>query len=261
MAEEHNLEGVPEAMRAPIGRYADTLRELAGNNSRSLTLFGAIAAGAFNPRSHTARSVFVVGAVDLDMLRQLARQGPRLGKARIAAPLIMTPEYIEASLDTFPLEFLEIAQHHICVFGEDYFQEMARSPGGDRWMTRFGEDDFRDVALQAADIRHQCERELKTIQLGMRQALLAAAGRDKALTIVEVDVGERLLRSLRGLLWLHGDAKPRAAMDAVAAVEEGIHRSLPGVRSAIDDRSNHGWEEFKTLYADVDALRTLIDAW
>ncbi len=240
MPDDYNLEGTPEAMRAPLGRYAETLKELAGDNARSLILYGAVAAGTFNPRSHTARSVFVVGAVDLEVLRQLARQGPRLGKARIAAPLIMTPEYIDASLDTFPLEFLEIAQRHICVFGEDH---------------------FRELPLQAADVRHQCERELKTIQLGMRQALLAAAGRDKALNTVEVDVGERLLRSLRGLLWLHGETGPKAALDAVAAVEEGVHRSLPGVRSAIDDRSQHGWEEFKTLYADVDALRTHIDAW
>ena len=240
MEEKHELNGLPEAMREPLRRYAETLKELAGDNARSLTLFGAVAAGTFNPRSHTARSVFVVGAVDLEMLRQLAKQGPRLGKARIAAPLIMTPEYIDASLDTFPLEFLEIAQHRICVFGEDYFQELS---------------------LQAADVRHQCEREIKTVQLGMRQALLAAAGRDKTLTTVEVDVGERLLRSLRGLLWLHGDTEPRAAMDTVVAVEDGIHRSLPGVRSAVDDRSHHGWEEFKTLYADVDALRTRINAW
>ena len=227
-------------MPEPIRRYAETLKELAGDNARSLTLFGTVAADTFNPRSHTARSVFVVGAVDLEMLRRLARQGPRLGKARIAAPLIMTPEYIDASLDTFPLEFLEIAQHRVCVFGEDYFQ---------------------GLSLQAADVRHQCEREIKTIQLGMRQALLAAAGRDKTLSTVEVDVGERLLRSLRGLLWLHGDTEPRAALDAVAAVEDGIQRSLPGVRSAVDDRSHHGWEEFKTLYADVDALRTHINAW
>ena len=240
MSEEYNLEGAPESMRAPLQRYAGTLKELAGNNARSLTLFGAIAAGAFNPRSHTARSVFVVGEVDLEMLHRLARQGPRLGKARIAAPLIMTPEYINASMDTFPLEFLEIAQHHLCVFGEDY---------------------FRELPLEAAEVRHECEREIKTIQLAMRQALLAAAGRDKALTTVEVDVGERLLRSLRGLLWLHGDTEPKAALDAVAAIEDGIQRSLPGVRSAIDNRSGHGWEEFKTLYADVDALRTHINAW
>ena len=240
MPEEYNLEGAPESMRAALRRYAETLKELAGDSAQSLTLFGAIAAGTFNPRSHTARSVFVVGDVDLDVLHRLARQGPRLGKARIAAPLIMTPEYIEASLDTFPLEFLEIAQHHIRVFGEDY---------------------FRELPLQAADVRHECEREIKTIQLGMRQALLAAAGRDKTLTTVELDVGERLLRSLRGLLWLHGDTEPRAALDTVGAVEGGIHRSLPGVRSAVDDRSSHGWEEFKTLYADVDALRTHINAW
>ena len=240
MQEEHVRNALPEAMREPLRRYSETLKELAGDNARSLTLFGAVAAGTFNPRTHTARSVFVVGSVDLEMLRQLARQGPRLGKARIAAPLIMTPEYIDASMDTFPLEFLEIAQRHVCVFGEDHFQELP---------------------LQAADVRHQCERELKTIQLGMRQALLAAAGRDKALTTVEVDVGERLLRSLRGLLWLHGETEPRAAVDAVTAVEGGIHRSLPGIRSAVDDRSSHGWEEFKTLYEDVDALRTHIDAW
>jgi len=240
MSEEYNLESAPESMRAPLRRYAETLKELAGDNARSLTLFGAIAAGAFNPRSHTARSVFVVGDVDLDMLHRLARQGPRLGKARIAAPLIMTPEYINASMDTFPLEFLEIAQHRIRVFGEDH---------------------FRELSLEAADVRHECEREIKTIQLGMRQALLASAGRDKALTTVEVDVGERLLRSLRGLLWLHGDTEPRAALDAVAAIEDGIQRPLPGVRSALDNRGGHGWEEFKTLYADVDALRTHINAW
>lgn len=240
MDAEYVLTGVPEAMREPVRRYAETLRGLAGDNARSLTLFGAVTDGVFSPRTHTARSVFVVGAVDLEMLRRLARQGPRLGKARIEAPLVMTPEYIEASVDTFPLEFLEIAQRHVCVFGEDY---------------------FRELPLQAADVRHQCERELKTIQIGMRQALLAAAGRDKALTTVEVDVGERLLRSLRGLLWLHGDAAPGPAADTVAAIESGIRRPLPGVRSAIDHRSRHGWDEFKTLYSDVDALRTHIDAW
>ena len=75
MSDEYNLGAAPEPMRAALVRYADTLKEFAGDNARSLTLFGAVAAGAFNPRSHTARSVFVVGAVDLEMLHKLARQG------------------------------------------------------------------------------------------------------------------------------------------------------------------------------------------
>ena len=240
MSDDYNLKDVPESMHPPLRRYAETLMEFAGTNAQSLTLFGAITTDAFNPRSHTARSVFVVGTVDLEMLKRLGQQGPRLGKARIAAPLVMTPEYIKASMDTFPLEFLEIAQRRICVFGED---------------------SFGDLSLEASDVRHQCERELKTILLGMRQALLATAGRNKALTTIEVDVGERMIRSLRGLLWLHGEAESGLPIDTVAAIENGIQRSLPGIRSAIDDRSTHGWEEFKILYADVDALRNLIDAW
>lgn len=240
MPDDYNLQGTPESMRASLTRYAETLEELAGDNARSLILFGAVAAGTFNSRLHTARSAFVVGAVDLEMLHKLARHGPRLGKARIAAPLIMTPEYIEASLDTFPLELMEIAQRHICMFGEDCFQ---------------------DLSLHTEDVRRQCERELKTIQIGMRQALLATGGRDKALTTVELEVGERLVRALRGLLWLHGDNDPKAVLEIVAAIESGIQRSLPGVRSVVDEQSRHGWEEFKTLYADVDAVRTHVDAW
>ena len=49
MEEKHELNGLPEAMREPLRRYAETLKELAGDNARSLTLFGAVAAGTFNP--------------------------------------------------------------------------------------------------------------------------------------------------------------------------------------------------------------------
>jgi hypothetical protein len=238
--DELNLEPVPQAMQQPVHRYAVRLRALAGPNALALTLFGSIAAGSFDPKSHTARSVFIVEDIDLEMLRRLANEGLKLGKVRIAAPLIMTPGYILTSLNTFPLEFLEIQQHHIVVFGDDHFNELT---------------------LNEADLRHECERELKTILLGMRQALLAAAGRDKLLTEIEVDVAERMLRTLRGLLWLHGDHEPKPALATVGAAEIQFGKTLPGIRSAIERGAAHGWDEFKTLYADVEAVGTQLDAW
>ncbi len=231
---------VPASMRQPLERYAQSVRALAGDNALGLTLFGSIAAGTFDSKLHTARSVVVLRTVDLEVLRRLAKDGPRLGKARIAAPLIMTPDYIKGSADSFPLEFLEIQQRHICVFGQDYFEELS---------------------LQDHHIRLQCERELKTVLIGMRQALLAAAGQDKRLSEVETDVAERLVRTMRGLLWLHGRREPQPAAQAVSEIERSIHRDLPGVRGAINERAKHGWEEFKTLYEEVDALRTFVDAW
>ena len=235
-----NLENVPDSMRQSIQRYTERVRSLGGGNALALTLYGSIAAGTFDASLHTARSVLVLQNMDLEMLRRLAKEGPGLGKARIAAPLIMTPDYIQASVDTFPLELLEIQQRHLCVFGTDYFEPLT----------------FHDD-----HIRHQCERELKSILIGMRQALLASAGRERLLGEIEADIAERLVRTLRGLLWLHGQKDPKPAAQAVNEIETSINRQLPGVRGAIDERGKHGWEEFKTLYEDVDALRAVIDAW
>lgn len=235
-----SLDRLPVSMREAIRKYAETVHELAGDNGLALTLFGAIAADTFDPTLHTARSVLVLKTADLEMLRTLAKEGPRLGKARISAPLIMTPDYITASLDSFPLEFLEIQQHYLCVFGSDFFGELS---------------------FQNSHIRLQCERELKSILIGMRQGLLASTGKEKVVGQIEADVAERLVRTLRGLLWLHGQKEAKPAAQTVGDIEEGIRRSLPGVRGALNERGQHTWDEFKTLYEDIDSLRSFVDGW
>jgi hypothetical protein len=234
------LERVGEPMREPLRQYTTLLRELAGPHASALTLFGAIVAGSFDPSRHTARSVFILDAVDLSMLRQLSLHGPALGKTHIAAPLVMTPGYIEASLDTFPLELIEIHQMHLTIFGEDFFENLS----------------FEDV-----HVRLQCERELKTILIGLRQGLLAAAGRDKFISALETDITEALTRTLRGLLWIKDQREAKPAAQVVEEIEEKIDRKLPGVRRALDSAADHGWEEFKTLYHDVEVLGEIADAW
>jgi len=234
------LERIPESMREPVERYAGLIRELAGEKALALTLYGAVTAGAFEPAIHTVRNALVLESVDLDMLRRLSEHGAKLGKARISAPLIMTPEYIKASLDTFPLEMIEIHQQHVTLFGKDYFE---------------------DVTFEPAHIRLQCERELKTILIGMRQGLLAAAGRQRLVSELEIDISEGLVRTLRGLLWLKDDKEPRRATQVVAAVEKVIEKPLPGVRAALERGGEHGWDQFRNLYADVEALGGMVDAW
>ncbi len=239
-AEIKSLDRIPGPMREPIRKYAERVQELAGANALSLTLFGAIAAGAFDATRHTVGNVLVLQSVDLEMLRRLAEGGVKLGKARIAAPLIMTPQYIKASLDTFPLELIEIAQ---------------------RRLTLFGEDRFTDLSFEDKDVRHQCERELKVILIGLRQGLLAAAGRKGFLGALEINVGEGLIRTLRGLLWLKGQRDAKPAAEVVADAERITERKLAGIRSALIESGEHGWDQFRALYDDVAALGEIVDAW
>ncbi len=235
-----NREQVVEAMREPLEKFAERVRTLGGTNCLALIGFGAIATPGFDPARQTARSVLVLEQINLAMLRELAKDGVKLGKAKIAAPLIMTPVYINGSLDTFPLEFLEIQQCRVCFFGADYFAE---------------------VSFQDAHVRLQCERELKTMLIGMRQGILAAAGREKILGAMEGDVAERLLRTLRGLLWLHGQRDFLTAIEVVGRMEQDTDRSLPGIRAALQDTRRHDWNDVTRLYDEIDGLKTLADRW
>ena len=241
MADETlRLERIAEPMRQPIEEYVALVRETAGAGAASLTLIGAIAGGTFDATRHSIRSVLVLKTIDLEMLRRFSEHGPKLGKRFIAAPLIMTDEYIKTSLDTFPLELLEISQRHVTVFGED---------------------PFADMTFDDSHIRLQCERELKTVLISLRQGLLAAAGRDKVLRAVELDIGDQLIRTLRGVLWLDGKKTSKPAAEVVAAVESMAKRKLTGVRATLDVSGAHEWEQFQSLYRDVEALTEMADAW
>ena len=231
---------VPEAMREPVGDYAALVTELAGSHARGLTLFGTVVSGIFDPKRHTARSVLVLDTVDLSMLRRLSEHGPALGQRAIAAPLIMTPEYVRGSLDTFPLELIEIHQMHVTILGDDFFD---------------------DLAFEDAHVRLQCERELKTLLIGLRQGLLAAAGREAFLGELELDVGAALARTLRGMLWLKGHHEAKPGPEVVAEIERVAKQELPGVRTALDASAAHGWNEFQTLHNDIATLGEIVDAW
>lgn len=242
-----NLDRFPDSVRPAIQRYATGVRELALENAKALTFFGAVAAsgkvatGTDAPaRAYPIRNVLVLGDVDLTLLRRIGQKGAKFGKDHITAPIIMTPRFIEASLDTFPLELLEIHQAHITVFGDEHFDNLS----------------FDDK-----NIRLQCERELKAMLVGMRQGLLASGGKDKFVGALELDVGEGLMRTLRGLLWLKGEREVKAAREVLASVEKLASRELLGVRSSIDQAAPHGWEQFELLYRDIEHLGAIADAW
>jgi hypothetical protein len=199
-----------------------------------------VVAGYFDPQRHTVRNVLVLKRVDLDMLQALSRHGAKLGKNHIAAPLVMTASYIRDSLDAFPLEFLEVQQQHV---------------------TLFGPDAFADLAFEEGDVRLQCERELKVILIGLRQGLLASMGNERALGELEVDAAAGLLRTLRGMLWLKGQREAKPAGEVVAAVETLTGRRLDGLRTALDPTAERGWPVFELLYRDVAELGALVDGW
>ncbi len=240
MPDDLNLEGLPERLREPARTYARTVQQVAGKDAAALAFYGLVLGGAVDLSTQPARNVLVLETINLETLRSLGSQASRHARTGIAAPVVMTPEYIARSRDTFPLELLQIQQQNVLVFGKDFFSELT----------------FED-----AHVRMQCERELKTALLAMHHGLLATAGRDRWLHEAVANVAEGLVRILRGISWLKGIRDARPAADVLTEVEQAVGRKLPGIRAALDPTQRHDWGAFQLLYDDVAGLGTLIDAW
>jgi hypothetical protein len=234
------MERVVAPMRERVGSYARLIQALFGESGKALTVFGSVLIDGFNVDRDTVRSVLVVERIELPLLRRLADRGAKLGKTGVAAPLIMTPAHIRTSLDTFPLELMEIQQRHATLFGQDYFSELT---------------------FNNAHVRLQCERELKRILIAMRQGLLASAGRERLVPVMGKDAADDLVRTLRGLLWLKGHKEYMDAAGVVTEIETLTTRKLPGVRTALHPATTPGWADFDRLYLDVETLGEIVNAW
>jgi len=143
-----------------IKAFLDEVMYNYGDKIHSIHITGTAITEDFDEKRSDVNSLFVIKEMDLKFLEVLAPLGKKYGKRKVAAPLIMTPEYINSSLDVFPVEFLNFKLIHATIFGEDILE---------------------GLALDRMDLRHQCERELKTKLIWLRQGYISSQGDRKML--------------------------------------------------------------------------------
>lgn len=236
--DKFDLSAVPSRIQQPARRLGEILLELGGEGLEALVVFGAALTDEFDPKRMRIQSVAVLGRMDLAMLNELRSKGVKLGKAGLQAPLIMTPQYIESSRDAFPIELLEIQQLHATIHGRECFDELKFSP---------------------ADMRLQCERELKRSLIQLRQGLLGSAGRDKVLADLCLAASEHAVRILRAILWLKHQAAPKPARRVIEAARSVVEMQLNGLIAVAVANVPGDFARFEALYQDTEALAHWVD--
>jgi len=230
-------------------RFTPFLEELLGSAKEkihSVQVTGSALTPDYDPKGSDVNSVVVLEEMDLDFLKLLAPLGKKYGKKGIAAPLIMTPAYIENSLDVFPVEFLNI-----------------------RWVHRtlFGADPFAAIEVERSDLRQQCERELKVRLIGMRQHYLSAAGDRKILLASLLQDFSGYIPLFRAILFLLGKEPPRDRSGVLHEMEAETGRSMEVFRRLLQARREKRripLEElngiFESCYNTTESLGEIIDA-
>ena len=164
-----------------IGPFTEALKATLADRLQAMAVMGRATLDTEDFSAKRVESVVVLSDLELATLERIAPLGRKFGSRGVASPVLVTPSYIEQSLDVFPLEFLNIQLAHVTIHGPEL---------------------FNDLSINRADLRRQCERELKAFLIRLRQSYLAATGKTRALAPILSDANENFAAIVRGLLHL-----------------------------------------------------------
>ncbi len=211
----------------------------------SIHVTGTCITDDFDIKRSDVNSIFVLKEMDLKFLELIAPLGKKYGKNKVAAPLIMTPEYIERSLDVFPIEFLNFKLIHA---------------------TAFGDDIFKNIEINRMDLRHQCERELKTKLIWLRQSYISSLGNRKILTEAFVNSISGYIPLFRGIIVLLGKEPPVKQVEVITALAEASGISTDVFAKVLREKHEKiklSIEELNTIfedyYAAIEKLGKIVD--
>jgi hypothetical protein len=107
-----DLAGLVPAVARKIAPMLDDMLQEHAPNIHSIHIVGSAVIPDYNEKVSDINSLVLLRDMDLRFLTFLAPLGKKYGRQRIAAPLVMTPEYVQTSLDAFPIEFLDFKLIH-----------------------------------------------------------------------------------------------------------------------------------------------------
>ncbi len=232
---------VNDSVRFLLGRLKDDL----GDNLSSLTVVGSSLTCDYNTSFSDINTVMVVNKRSFDILKIIAGYGKDMGKRKLRAPLLMTPEYISQSRDVFGLELMDFQLIHNTVYGED---------------------PFADMTFLKQDIRLQCERQLKAALISLRQGYISALGKPALITGLLTKCVSEMTFILRGMLFLKDIDRPIGVIDTLSAAageyDFDQNKILPVIKIKQQQaRCNKDQVEslFEDLYQLIDSLSRVVD--
>src|SRR6185295_8687935 len=190
---------VKTVVQEALSGLIDDLRATHGENLASVVLYGSAAAGDHQELRSDYNLLIALNRITPEDLRQaqpVMREWQRLGHP---LPVYFTTEELTDAADVFPIEFHQMANARIILFGRDPFEF---------------------VKLSDQNLRHQTEYELRSKLIQLRRMYIPASISVEKLCDLMSDSLASFAALFRAVLMLHHREAPVAKVDCVRATAE-----------------------------------------
>lgn len=175
------------------------LKAALGNDLLGLGVFGSAAQGRYRSGASDINLLLLLADASHHRLKDLIPFCQKWAPAKVATPLVLTPDFLRTGRDVFPIEFLVMAAGHRHLFGQD---ALAGPPPEPRLL------------------RLQLERELRAKLVALRARLLAGGGQENALKGLVREALPAFTALFQALLYLRGGSFPLEPAGVMAAMGE-----------------------------------------
>jgi predicted nucleotidyltransferase len=210
-----------------------------GDDCVSIIVYGSAAGGDFNPKTSDINLLVILKDASLTALERSEAIQEKWLRQRFSRPLFMDTDYMERSLDTFPIEFSNM---------KGCYQVLA------------GKDVLEGLEIRKKDVIYQLERELKGKRLHLLQQWLNVKKKPRLIEDLIIVSLRDFTASFRALLYIKDREIPRDRMELFAAVgkeydleNRPFARTLEALRSKDRKRMAAIFPEY------AEAIRQLVE--
>ncbi len=219
----------PEKPELIFPQFTADYRGIFGEELVAIILYGSGAGHHYIPGKSDLNFLVILTDKGLEDLEKAMPVVAKWRKSNVTTPLFMTRDYICSSLDAYPIEFLDMKQNHVAVYGEDV---------------------LAGLEINREHLRLQVERELRGKILLLRKRFLETEGKEKEARKLIRDSLPAFLSAFRALLWLLGRDIPGDRREIVAATAAAVGVAAEVFIDCLDIRE--GKDHFSK--ADVTAV-------
>jgi predicted nucleotidyltransferase len=185
---------IPDQPQEVFVPLTSDYQKIFGGDLVSLIVYGSAAAGSYVKGKSDINLLVVLTEAGKDRLDAAFDKVKYWKKRGVTTPLVMTREFIETSLDSYPIEFLNMKNSHILVYGENV---------------------LANLEFQPADLRLQIEREIKGKIILLTQGYLETEGSARQLRQLIGNSFTAFISIFNALLFLKQGKAPKIRRETI----------------------------------------------
>ncbi len=231
---------ISDKLKNNISDFVQRLNGIYQQNLVSVILYGSAASGEFIDKHSNLNLLVVLQNTDLEALKMASGI---INKFPMINPLFLTENYINSSTDIFPIEFLDMQENYSVLYGKDV---------------------LKSINIDTCHLKFQCEQELKSKLINLRQLYLSANKDKDGLKILLFRSANSVLHILRNVLRIKGKTPPYIKEDILkeVAAEFKIDMEAWGkILAAKKKQIKLGRKDIEGLFINfVRELEKIVDA-